>query len=198
MNDRQPPRTHPADAPGDPAAPGAPAASASARSAEDDGSLGGVHIKYLHHCARQLWLYMRGYRPESGSDLVDFGEVVDSTTYTRRRDVDLGEAKIDWVTAGAVVHETKSSRAPAPAHAAQVRHYCLLLERRGITVRGGTVHYPLIRRTVDVPWDEQARAAAQAAEDEARDVIARTTAPARLPRKECRGCSYLDYCWGDI
>ncbi|GAB2607010.1 CRISPR-associated protein Cas4 [Streptomyces capparidis] len=165
--------------------------------ADDSASLGGVHIKYLHHCPRQLWLYTRGYRPEHASDLVAFGEVVDATTYTRRRDIDLGEARIDWVTTGAIVHETKSSRAPAPAHAAQVRHYCLLLERRGITVRSGVVHYPLIRRTTDVPWDAQARAEAEAAEARAQGVIDAVTPPARLPRRDCRGCSYTDYCWGD-
>ena len=158
--------------------------------------LGGVHIKYYQHCPRQLWLYTRGFRPEHGSDLVSFGEVVDSTTYTRRRDIDLGEARIDWVTTGAVVHETKSSRTPSEAHASQVRHYCLLLERRGVNVRGGVVHYPLIRRTTEVPWDAQARAQAQRTEDEARAVILRTSAPPRLVRRECRGCSYIDYCWG--
>ncbi|WP_049577312.1 CRISPR-associated protein Cas4 [Streptomyces sp. SBT349] len=163
----------------------------------ESAQLGGVHIKYLHHCPRQLWLYTRGYRPEQRSDLVAFGEVIDDTTYTRRRDIDLGEAKIDWVTTGAIVHETKSSRAPAPAHAAQVRHYCLLLERRGVAVRGGVVHYPLVRRTTDVPWDATARAEAEAAETRARAVIATPTAPDRLPRPRCRGCSYLDYCWGD-
>nr|WP_188283299.1 CRISPR-associated protein Cas4 [Streptomyces sp. CBMA29] len=159
--------------------------------------MGGVHIKYLHHCPRQLWLYGRGYRPEHRSELVAFGEVVDDTTFIRRRDIDLGEAKIDWVTTGAIVHETKSSRAPSPAHAAQVRHYCLLLERRGITVRGGTVHYPLIRRTTDVPWDDDARAEAENAEAQAHAVLAATTPPPHLARRECRGCSYLDYCWGD-
>ena len=164
----------------------------------DEGTrLGGVHIKYLHHCPRQLWLYSRGYRPEQRSSLVAFGEVVDETTFTRRRDIDLGEAKIDWVTTGAVVHETKSSRSPAPAHAAQVRHYCLLLERRGITVRGGTVHYPLIRRTTDVTWDATARAEAEDSEAQARAVIDAADPPARLKRGACRGCSYLDYCWGD-
>ncbi|MFF2954117.1 CRISPR-associated protein Cas4 [Kitasatospora sp. NPDC057965] len=164
--------------------------------ADDDHGLGGVHIKYLRHCPRQLWLYMRGYRPEAGSDLVAFGEVVNETTFTRRRDVDLGEARIDWVTTGAVIHETKSSRAPSPAHDAQVRHYCLLLERRGVNVRGGIVHYPLIRRTTDVPWNDEAREAAETAEDEARAVIAQTTPPDRHTRAACRGCSYLDYCWG--
>ncbi|MEV7089792.1 CRISPR-associated protein Cas4 [Streptomyces sp. NPDC093085] len=164
---------------------------------DEDAQLGGVHIKYLHHCPRQLWLYTRGYRAEQRSDLVAFGEVVDDTTFTRRRDIDLGEAKIDWITTGAVVHETKSSRAPSPAHAAQVRHYCLLLERRGVAVRGGTIHYPLIRRTTDVPWDSEARAEAEASEARARATIAADEPPPRLTRANCRGCSYLDYCWGD-
>ncbi|MFE6727765.1 CRISPR-associated protein Cas4 [Streptomyces californicus] len=159
--------------------------------------LGGVHIKYLRHCPRQLWLYMRGYRPEANSDLVAFGELVDATTFTRRRHVDLGEARIDWVTAGAVIHETKSSRTPSPAHDAQVRHYCLLLERRGINVRGGIVHYPLIRRTTEVLWNDDARTLAEDTETEAHTVIAAPTPPERLTRSSCRGCSYLDYCWGD-
>ncbi|CAJ64215.1 MULTISPECIES: CRISPR-associated protein Cas4 [Frankia] len=163
----------------------------------DAGSpVGGVHIKYLLHCPRQLWLYMRGYRPEGSSDLVSFGEIVDETTFTRRRDVDLGEAKIDWVTTGAVVHETKSSRAPSPAHEAQVRHYCLLLERRGINVRSGVVHYPLIRRTVTVAWDDDARRSALETETQARAVISAPAVPPRLERRRCRGCSYTDYCWG--
>lgn len=163
-----------------------------------DGGLGGVHIKYLLHCPRQLWLYARGYRPEQRSDAVAYGEAVDETTYTRRRDVDLGEAKIDWVTTGAVVHETKSSRAPSAQHEAQVRHYCLLLERRGVNVSRGAVHYPLIRRTLDVAWDAQARAMAEETERQARLVIAADAPPARLPRVRCRGCSYIDYCWGDV
>lgn len=162
-----------------------------------DDALGGVHIKYFLHCPRQLWLYTHGYRPESTSDLVAFGEAVDETTFTRRRDIDLGEAKIDWVTTGAIVHETKSSRVPSPAHEAQVRHYCLLLNRRGVNVRGGVVHYPLTRRTVEVTWDDQARRTAEHTEQQARAVIAASGIPPRLPRAQCRGCSYLDYCWGD-
>lgn len=163
----------------------------------DDDELGGVHIKYLLHCRRQLWLYSRGYRPEGGSEQVAFGEAVDDTAYARRREIDLGAAKLDWVTTGAVVHETKSSRAPSAQHEAQVRHYCLLLELRGVNVRGGILHYPLIRRTVQVAWDDAARDAARKAEREARAVIALPAAPARLQRARCRGCSFTDYCWGE-
>jgi CRISPR-associated exonuclease Cas4 len=178
-----------------PADSGLTSSTAGSRAADDE-SVGGLHIKYLLHCPRQLWLYARGYRPEERSDSVAFGESVDETTYTRRREIDLGEARIDWVTTGAVVHETKSSHAPSPQHVAQVRHYCLLLERRGVQVRGGVVHYPLIRRTVEVTWDHAARAEAQATERRARRIIAASDAPERLTRALCRGCSYTDYCWG--
>jgi CRISPR-associated exonuclease Cas4 len=180
-----------------PAVGGADPSSADGAPGEGDAAVGGVHIKYLLHCARQLWLYAHGYRPEERSGTVAFGEAVDETTYTRHRDIDLGEARIDWVTTGAVVHETKSSQAPSSQHEAQVRHYCLLLERRGVHVRGGVVHYPLIRRTVKVTWDDAARALAQADEQQARQIIAAAGAPPRLARPLCRGCSYVDYCWGD-
>lgn len=163
---------------------------------DDDTEIGGVHVKYLVHCRRQLWLYSRGYRPEAGSDAVAFGEAVDDTAFGRQREIDLGAARIDWVTTGAVVHETKSSRAPSEQHEAQVRHYCLLLERRGVNVRGGRLHYPMIRRTVEVTWDDTARSAASAADHEARQVIVLPDAPPRLPRTRCRGCSFTDYCWG--
>ncbi|MBN1173581.1 MAG: CRISPR-associated protein Cas4 [Micromonosporaceae bacterium] len=163
----------------------------------DEDDIGGVHIKYLLHCHRQLWLYSRGYRPESRNEDVAFGESVNDTTYRRHHEVDLGAAKIDWVTVGAIVHETKSSRRPSPQHDAQALHYCLLLARRSITVRGAHVHYPLIRRTTKLAWDTAARRSAEATEEHARRVIAAATPAARLPRSSCRGCSYLDYCWGE-
>lgn len=41
---------------------------------------GGVHVKYLHHCQRQLWLFSRGVRPEHLSPLVQLGEAVHDTS----------------------------------------------------------------------------------------------------------------------
>ena len=56
--------------------------------------VGGVHVKYLYHCPRQLWLFARGLRPERISSLVELGEAVHDTTYTRQSPVDLGAARI--------------------------------------------------------------------------------------------------------
>ncbi|MFE3513304.1 Dna2/Cas4 domain-containing protein [Streptomyces sp. NPDC059155] len=54
-----------------------------------------------------------------------------------------------------------------------------------------------MRRTTDVVWDDEARAEAQDTEAKAQAIIATSVAPDRLLRGKCRGCSYLDYCWGD-
>jgi CRISPR-associated exonuclease Cas4 len=143
-----------------------------------------------------LWLYARGYRPEADSDLVAFGEAVDESTFGRKRGVTLDALRIDWVDGRLWVHEVKSARRPDYAHIAQARLYCLALADRGATVHGATVHYPLARRTVTVPFDDTAHASALADRAQVVEVSGAQSAPARLERDRCKGCSYLDYCWG--
>lgn len=160
---------------------------------EDD--VGGVHIKYLYHCRRQLWLYVRGIRPESLSSAVQLGEAVHDTSYARHSPVDLGAAKLDFMDGQLWVHEVKSSSGPSDADRAQGRHYCLRLHRVGIEAQGAILHYPKTRRTHREPYS--AEAAEQAAVD-ITDVVAVAGAiasPGRLPRSACRGCSFADYCW---
>ncbi|MBV9030300.1 MAG: Dna2/Cas4 domain-containing protein, partial [Pseudonocardiales bacterium] len=107
-------------------------------SAED---VGGVHVKYLYHCPRQLWLFARGLRPERLSSLVQLGEAVHDTTYTRRAPVDLGAARIDFIDGQTWVHEVKSSSRSTEADQAQAIHYCHRLDELGVPVQGGILHY---------------------------------------------------------
>ena len=109
--------------------------------------IGGVHIKYLHHCRRQLWLYARGFRPEHLSDPVQLGEAVHDTSYTRTSPVDLGAARLDFIDGQNWVHEVKSSAGATAADEAQAMHYCFRLKEIGIDARGGILHYPKVLRT---------------------------------------------------
>ncbi|WP_328913236.1 MULTISPECIES: CRISPR-associated protein Cas4 [unclassified Streptomyces] len=157
--------------------------------------VGGVHIKYLYHCRRQLWLYLRGIRPEHLNTAVQLGEAVHDTSYTRNTPVDLGAAKLDFVDGGHWVHEVKSSGRPSPADEAQGRHYCQRLHRVGIDAQGAVLHYPKTRRTQRFPYTPEA---ARQADEDIRDALTVARAPAspdRLARSACRGCSYTDYCW---
>ncbi|MFF3015481.1 CRISPR-associated protein Cas4 [Streptomyces sp. NPDC057939] len=157
--------------------------------------IGGVHIKYLYHCRRQLWLYLRGIRPEHLSAAVRSGEAVHDTSYTRNTPVDLGAAQLDFVDGAHWVHEVKSSSRPNPADEAQGRHYCHRLHRVGIDAQGTILHYPKTRRTGRFPYTPEAATQAEADIVEVLAVAAADSSPNRLPRSACQGCSFTDYCW---
>jgi CRISPR-associated exonuclease Cas4 len=159
--------------------------------------VGGVHIKYLYHCPRQLWLYARGVRPEQLSSTVQLGEAVHETSYTRSSPIDLGPAKLDHLDGAAWVHEVKSSAKPSRADEAQAMHYCYRLHEVGVLAQGGILHYPKTRRTKRLPYTTEA--AEQAAIDitEVVKVVSAADSPPRLTRSACRGCSYTDYCWNE-
>ncbi|MFE9427914.1 CRISPR-associated protein Cas4 [Kitasatospora sp. NPDC006697] len=163
----------------------------------DEADVGGVHIKYLYHCQRQLWLYARGLRPEHLSAAVQFGEAVHETSYTRNSPVDLGAARLDFVDGRHWVHEVKSSSRPTPADQAQGRHYCYRLQQIGIDAQGTVLHYPATRRTQRHPFTEQEAEQAEADIQQVLAVCAQASSPDRLTRSDCRGCSYTDYCWTD-
>lgn len=157
--------------------------------------VGGVHVKYLHHCRRQLWLYVRGIRPEHLSATVQLGEAVHDTSYPRHSPVDLGAARLDFVDGRQWVHEVKSSSRLSDADRAQAFHYCHQLHRVGIEVQGAVLHYPATRRTHRLPYTPEAAAQAETDIGEVLTVASTATSPGRLPRSRCRGCSFVDYCW---
>lgn len=163
----------------------------------DPADVGGVHIKYLHHCHRQLWLYLRGIRPEHLSARVQLGEAVHDTAYGRFRPVDLGAAKLDHLDGDLWVHEVKSSRRPSTADEAQALHYCHRLAELGIETRGAVLHYRPTRRTIRLPFDDSHRARAAQDITDVLDVGTANTTPERLDKPRCTGCSFLDYCWTD-
>lgn len=158
--------------------------------------VGGVHVKYLYHCPRQLWLYARGLRPERLSELVQYGEAVHATSYSRMSAVDLGAAQLDDVDGNLWVHEAKSSGKHTDADRAQVLHYCYRLRALGVPAQGAVLHYRKTRRTVTIPYDPDAHdTQARADIDRVVDTIAAPHPAARLARSRCHGCSFLDYCW---
>lgn len=159
--------------------------------------VGGVHIKYLHHCRRQLWLYARGIRPEQLSERVQLGEAVHDTSYDRARPVDLGAARLDHLDGSAWVHEIKSSAAATAADEAQAMHYCLRLREIGVGAQGAILHYPKTRRTVRIPFTPEREERAQEDLDDVITTAGNQLSPPRLPRRRCTGCSFLDYCWTD-
>ncbi|WP_246264712.1 CRISPR-associated protein Cas4 [Acrocarpospora pleiomorpha] len=152
-------------------------------------------MKYLYHCPRQLWLYVRGIRPEHLSDRVQLGEAVHETSYRRSQPVDLGAAKLDHLDGALWVHEVKSSAVSRAADNAQAIHYCYRLHEVGIDAKGAILHYPATRRTIRIPYTTEQAAKAAADVVTVLETVAAPSSPPRLARPACKGCSYIDYCW---
>ena len=163
----------------------------------DAADVGGVHVKYLYHCPRQLWLYARGIRPEHLSARVQLGEAVHETSYARSTPVDLGAARLDYIDGRHWVHEVKSSSGATTADHAQAIHYCHRLHEVGIPAKGAVLHYPKTRRTTRITFGEAEAAEARNDIERIREVIHRPDSPPRLTRSSCHGCSFTDYCWSD-
>ncbi|MBX6723233.1 MAG: CRISPR-associated protein Cas4 [Dactylosporangium sp.] len=159
--------------------------------------IGGVHVKYLYHCPRQLWLYARGIRPEHLNAAVQLGEAIHDTSYRRGSPVDLGAARLDHVDGQHWVHEVKSSSRPSLADEAQAIHYCFRLNEVGVPAKGAVLHYPKVRRTKKIVFGPVEEARARDDIGNALAVAGAAHSPPRLTRTACRGCSFVDYCWSD-
>lgn len=162
-----------------------------------EADIGGVHIKYLYHCQRQLWLYARGIRPEHLNVAVQLGEAVHDTSYQRSAPVDLGAARLDHMDGQQWVHEVKSSTRPTPADEAQAIHYCYRLREVDVPAQGAVLHYPKTRRTKRINYGIFEVKQARADIHRALAVVSADRPAPRLNRSACRGCSFLDYCWSD-
>jgi len=67
---------------------------------------------------------------EETSDLVLLGKLLHERGYARRRkEVQVGRVKIDFVASGCEIHEVKRSRKAEDAHLFQLLYYLYFLER---------------------------------------------------------------------
>lgn len=160
--------------------------------------LTGKEISYLHVCKRKLWMFSRGIRPELEFANVQIGMMIQEKTFSRHeKEIQLGNSGVlDWADfKDGVIHETKKGRSPASADEAQVAFYMWVLRQNGVEIREAQIHYPVIRKTKNVPWSEELRLAVENDIRSAETVIAD---PVPLPpeRKNiCKNCAYEEICF---
>jgi CRISPR-associated exonuclease Cas4 len=160
----------------------------------------GTHFNYYMLCHRKLWLFANGINMEHTSELVEMGKLIHETSYQQRSEkyseVELDGIKIDYYDArNKVVHEIKKSDSHEEAHEWQVKYYIYVLERNGVVGVTGILEYPKIRETREVLLSDIDREAIVRFEKDIETIIASETCPDTLEQKQCRHCSYFDFCW---
>ena len=162
-------------------------------------NLTGTLVNYFGHCKRQTWLFARGFRMESESDLVRKGKWIDENTFLRNAEVNFvnQNIKTDFVVRkeGYVeIHEVKSSKIPKNEHKLQLAFYLLKLEQAGIRSTG-ILNYPETRETIKVTL-EDIRVELMETIGNIISVL-NSNCPKRLERTKCKGCAYYELCYSN-
>jgi len=134
---------------------------------------------------------------EKTSDLVIMGRLLHETSYTRkRREVQIGRVKIDYVASGPEIHEIKRSRKGEEAHVYQLLYYLYLLKRLADITSHGVLHYPLLRKTVKLDLTEDRIRKLEYMLEDLEKVSSSSKPPEPVKVPYCRRCSYSELCWG--
>ena len=161
-------------------------------------NLTGQDINYYYICHRKLWLYRHGVRPELENDNVQIGMHIQEKSFSRqKKEIPIGiEGVLDWADfADGIIHETKKGRSPHAADEAQVRYYMFVLNKNGVVVREAEIHYPLLRKTKRILWDEAAEKQTEKDINETESIISHDCPPSRLESGICRKCEYEEICY---
>ena len=157
----------------------------------------GTEIAYLYICKRKLWLSRHGLRPENEHVNVQIGRFIQETTFPRHeKEIKLGDiGVVDWAEfKDGRIHETKKGRSPMAADIAQTRYYLWWLRNNGINVDTCIIHYPKLRKTRELVWEESFIERVKEDLCKAREIVSAPVPPEYSELKWCKSCAYFDFC----
>jgi len=158
----------------------------------------GKEISYLYICGRKLWFFCHGLRPEMENDNVIIGMLLNDTAFRREeKDIPIGDVGvIDWAAfRHGVIHETKKGRSPYQSDEAQVRYYLWWLNNNGIKVSEARIHYPKLRKTHTVKWNDDAEKQTELDIVNCRKLLELPTPPGVANHPYCKSCAYMELCY---
>jgi CRISPR-associated exonuclease Cas4 len=158
----------------------------------------GKEISYLYVCKRKLWLFRHGMRPELENVNVQIGMQIQETAFKREeKDIPIGDVGvIDWAAfKHGIIHETKKGKTPGKGDEAQVRYYLWWLNANGIQAAEAQIHYPKMKKTKVVKWDEEVKKQAELDVVACREIVGQANPPATHPYPYCKSCAYMELCY---
>ena len=157
----------------------------------------GTQVNYYFICKRKLWLFSRGLEMEETSDLVLLGRLLHERGYARRRkEVQIGRVKLDFVGSSCEIHEVKRSRRAEDAHLYQLLYYLYYLKKYAGVDGRGVLHYPLLKRMVNVELTEEKAKQVESVLGNMEKILSSQIPPSPVKIGFCRRCSYNELCWG--
>ena len=122
---------------------------------------------------------------------------IQETTFKREeKDIAIGEIGVlDWASfKDCVIHETKKGKTPRKGDIAQVRYYMWWLNENGVKIREAQIHYPKMRKTKTVPWNDEAGKQVVKDATDCREIINKSQPPEIIEYPYCKSCAYFELC----
>lgn len=167
------------------------------RNASEDLNYTGTQVNYYFVCRRKLWLFSYGLEMEKTSDLVLLGRLLHERGYARKfKEVQVGRIKMDFLASGCEIHEVKRSRRAEDAHLFQLLYYLYYLRKSSGVEGRGVLHYPLLRKTVNVELTGGLVTRLESVLKDIGEILRQGSPPLPVKTGYCRRCSYAELCWG--
>ncbi|MCE8428412.1 MAG: CRISPR-associated protein Cas4 [Candidatus Methanoperedens sp.] len=160
------------------------------------GRLGGLFFYDLYSCPTRLWLSHKNIDAGKDNEHILLGKHIDETTFKQeRKEMTFhGYAAIDFIKTpnGMEIHEVKKGKGEHPEpHIAQVRYYIELFYEMTGKEATGVIHYPVVRKTLEVKRDQES---VMADIEKIKNILGESCPKlSRIPI--CRGCRYEEMCW---
>jgi len=153
--------------------------------------LTGTLIKNFVHCQRQAYLYYYGLNFRN--DLVRIGEIMheeqDSKEYVFEK------IKVDDIK-GDFLIEYKKTSANIEGTKMQVLYYLEFFHDIGLPLKAKIIDLSYKKEYI-VEWTENTRIELVKLKQEIETALNGCTPERKRLRKECKGCSFNDYCWSE-
>jgi len=160
----------------------------------------GTQVAYFIICPRKLWLFTHQIEMEKYSEDVEIGKLISEESFERERYKEIlidDTLKIDFLKLGKeiIINEIKKSRKMEDAHIWQLKFYIYYLKKLGIPCRYGIIHYPKLKRKIEVKLSKKDEEKIEDTLREIEIVKRLDKVPAVINKSYCKKCAYYSFCF---
>lgn len=153
--------------------------------------LTGTLIKNFYHCKRQAYLYYYGLNFRN--EIIRIGEIMHEEQ--KSKELVFEKVKVDDIK-GDLLIEYKKTSSNLNGTRMQVLYYLKTLAEKGVFLKG-VVRDLTYQKDYAVEFNEETENELQQMEQAITKMISNSIPARKEKRKECRGCSFFDYCWSE-
>lgn len=163
----------------------------------------GIDISYASICERRAWLSLHEIYITDGTEFVKLGRYSnDEQRKYGYSQVAIGRNKIDYIqmlqSGKYIIHEFKRGRKVIDADIFQVSHYMNIADQSGFNIECGEIHLLGSKKIVYLPFPLENMDLLKKKYLLLEKLKKTSIPPARRNYFCSHGCSYIEFCWGEI